>query len=320
MRDGRVTFGFLVMALTISAVACSSVKELRSPIVFRSPVVLKSEEEKKKELPPSAAPSAGTAVAAAETAQLPPAPEVKEQPQKERAEIRPAASPAVAKADQVEPDISMPADIPVFSSPELANYHISNLGKIQVSAPSDPGFTKEQALKRLKIAAYKRYGSSAQGLTNIELKESEGENFHKASGEVIMVSPKQAAAEGGGARLSPAAAESEFVTTSSRKPVAEFTIDRVQILSSDQVYQRKFRVLGKVTAVDKKVGFSKDEAIRELKIQAVKAYGNQAKGLLDVRLEKPARVFYYTKVRKPISTPQESKNYERASADVVVWE
>jgi hypothetical protein len=75
-----------------------------------------------------------------------------------------------------------------------------------------------------------------------------------------------------------------------------------------------------VSAVDKKAGFTKDEAIRELKIEAIKAYGNQAKGLLDVKLEKPARVFYYTKVRKPISTPEESENYERASAEVVVWD
>lgn len=99
-----------------------------------------------------------------------------------------------------------------------------------------------------------------------------------------------------------------------------FPLEKIRILSSDEVYHLKFKILGKVSAREKKQGFTEEEAIKELKIQAIKTYGNQAKGLTTIGLVKKQKIFYYTKGRRDISTPKEPDTYEKASAEVVFWE
>ena len=68
-----------------------------------------------------------------------------------------------------------------------------------------------------------------------------------------------------------------------------------------------------------KEGFTRQEAIQNLKIEAFKRYGSLAHGITNLALVKKSKVFYYTKARRNISTPKEPENYERASAEVVRW-
>lgn len=95
----------------------------------------------------------------------------------------------------------------------------------------------------------------------------------------------------------------------------------IKIVSSDDLLHVDFKILGEVSVRDRsRTGFTQEEVIRALKTKAFRNYRGQAKGLVNVQLVKKEKVFYYTKVRRSISTPKEPNTYEKASAEVVAWD
>lgn len=265
-------------------------KELRSPIVFRSPVVDKE---------PALTQPVSTPVAAA------PAPAKEAAP----AEQSPSVSPSMPSA---------PASVPVLSDQDLSNYRASVLGRVKVAGPDKEGFSEEEALRALKVEAFKRYGSLAQGITNVTFdRKNLGQGrCAEAAADVVALAQKAkeelaSPAVSAGAHMQ--GAQSEGADTN-------FPVDQIPVFSSEQLYNREFRVLGKVDIRERsQAGLTKEEAIRALKIAAVRAYGPAISGITSVKLVTQPKVFYFTKVRKNISTPQTPDAYEWAYADVIVW-
>jgi len=66
----------------------------------------------------------------------------------------------------------------VLHPDDLFSLSFRFLGRIKVKDYFKKGFTKERALKDLKIEAFKRYGNLAQGITNIEYKRRPLQNTH----------------------------------------------------------------------------------------------------------------------------------------------
>jgi hypothetical protein len=284
MNARILSAGFVIGSMILLLFGCAG-KEFRSPIVFRSPVVEKE--------------PARTLVAAA------PAPAREAAPAEQAA---PASAPMPAS----------PALVPVMSDQELANYRASVLGRVKVSGPGSEGFSEEEALRSLKVEAFKRYGSLAQGITNVTF-EREGlaqGRCTEAAGDVVALAEKGKEEPAAPAFTVGAKTEGSL----GKGADTNFPVDQIPVFTSEQLYNREFRVLGKVDIRERsQAGLTKEEAIKALKIAAVRAYGPKISGITSVKLVTQPRVFYYTKVRRSISTPETPDAYERAYADVIVW-
>ena len=207
---------------------------------------------------------------------------------------------------------SSPADIQVFSDQELSAKQVSSLGRITVKAADKKGFTTEQAMKELKIMAFKRYGSLAQGLAKIEYMETAGlfagdqNAFRQASCEVVTMS---AITE----QPSPGAEASQE---------AQETIpplERITVVSSAELFNLNFKMLGTVRARDTTPqGMSREQAVKSLKIEAYRLYGSRAKGLTNIKLKKEDPIYFYKKPQYSPS-PKAPEGYSKAVAEVVYW-
>jgi len=270
--------GLIIFLLTIFIYACSG-KEFRSPIVFRSPVVPDKPDSQK-----TAERSVSSTL-----------------PDKMVALEEPTTD------SSLPPDlIHSPAGIPIISEQELSGKGFSTLGRIYVDASPTQEFTREKALQNLKVEAFKRYGSLAEGIINVNYQKNQ-----RVSGDVIILEESESS--------STISMNSENHSVM-EEAQASFPFEKIQLLSSEDLYQLKFKVLGEVSVRDRSEdGLTEKEAIRILKMEAVRKYGSQAKGLTNLSLLRKQQKFFYTKVRKNISTPDKPDTYEKASAEVIVW-
>lgn len=289
MKARIVSAGVVTGSMMLLVCGCAG-KEFRSPIVFRSPVVEKESAPKQP---------ASTPVAAAPT----------------RAR---EAAPAEQAASAPAPMPSAPASVPVLSDQDLANYRASVLGRVKVAGPGKEGFSEEEALRMLKVEAFKRYGSLAQGITNVSF-DREGlaqGRCTEAAADVVALAEKGKEEPAAGPFTVGVKAEGAL----GEGPDTNFPVDQIPVFTSEELYNREFRVLGKVDIRERsQQGLTKEEAIKALKIAAVRAYGPAINGITSVKLVTQPKVFYFTKVRKNISTPQTPDAYEWAYADVIVW-
>jgi len=223
-----------------------------------------------------------------------------------------APIPEPAPSEEGKAASSSPADIQVFSDQELSTKQVSSLGRINVKAPDKKGFTNEQAVKELKIMAFKRYGSLAQGLAKIEYMETSGlfagaqTPYRQASAEVVT---RSSMAE----QKTPGAEASQEV----RETIPP--LDRIAVVSSNELFNLNFKMLGTVRARDTTPqGMSKEQALKSLKIEAYRLYGSRAKGLTNIKLKKEDPIYFYKKPQFSPS-PKAPEGYSRAIAEVVYW-
>jgi hypothetical protein len=312
--------GFMILLL-ILLVSCSSV-EIRSPIVFKKP---------KPEEPP----------VSSQTASVPPSPQeagVVEQspvlptptPQREKVAVREESIPADTgitekTPPQYESTTLSPASIPVLSHQDLAGYRFSVLGRIEVQSSSKEGFIQEKALQSLKVEAFKRYGSLAQGIINVDYKQgmrflsAKKDVYEGISGDVITLTKKTAVAKGEGSETIPAATDVPGGVSTLEETGEIPQLSNIAILSSDDLFNLSFKILGVVTVNDEsRKGFSEEQAVRGLKIEALRLYGVQAKALTKIKLTREQKVFYYKKTQN-LKSPETPKGFIKASAEVVTW-
>jgi hypothetical protein len=223
-----------------------------------------------------------------------------------------AAGMEPAPAEEVKGESTSPASIPVLNDQDLSQRRYSSLGRITVTSRDKKGFTSEQAQKDLKIMAFKRFGALAQGLAKIEYLEtsglfSSGKNIYReASAEVVTLS---SAGEG-----APAAEQAAAEARDAVPP-----LEKIAVLTSDDLFNRNFRVLGKVTVRDATPeGMSEEQAVKSLKIEAYRLFGSRAKGLSSLKLKKEDPIYFYKKPQYSPS-PQVAKGYNKASAEVLYW-
>ena len=160
--------------------------------------------------------------------------------------------------------------------------------------------------------AYKRYGALAQGIANIEYRDnsglfSAGQNIYReASAEVMTMATAGEAAQAG---------EQASVQSNGAIP----SLENIVVVSSDELFNRNFKVLGKVAVRDATPeGMSEEQAVKSLKIEAYRLFGSRVKGLSNLKLKKEDPIYFYKKPQYSPS-PQVSKGYNKASAEVLYW-
>jgi hypothetical protein len=296
---------------------CSAI-EMRSPIVFRKPKPQEPTPSTERASTPS--PSKEIKVVEQSPAQQGGEAVVKGEP----------VSPATKISEkfpskEYKTDILSPANIPILSNQDLTDYRFSFLGRIEVRSPSKDGFTQEKALQNLKVEAFKRYSSLAQGIINIKYKKKSDllsmnqDVYEEISGDVITLAKKTAVAPEEGSGTIPAVTgQSGGIST--QREVGEIPpLSNILIFSSDDLFHLNFKILGIVNIIDQsRKGFSEEQAIRDLKIEAFRLYGIQAKALTRIKLVREALVFYYKKTRS-VESPSAPKGFIKASAEVVTW-
>jgi hypothetical protein len=219
--------------------------------------------------------------------------------------IEPAAS------EEVTGESTSPSSIPVLADQELSQRRYSSLGRITVTSQGKKGFTSEQAEKDLKIMAFKRFGALAQGIARIEYQERSGlfsENrgvYREASAEVMSLSVDGEAAPAG----EQAAEAREAIPP----------LEKISVLTADDLFNRNFRVLGKVMVRDAtSEGMSEEQALKSLKVEAYRLFGSRAKGLSSLKLKKEYPIYFYKKPQFS-PPPQVAKGYNKATAEVLYW-
>ena len=219
--------------------------------------------------------------------------------------------PEPSPSAEVTGESTSPAGIPVLTEQDLSQRRYASLGRITVASPDKKGFTSEQAERELKIMAFKRYGALAQGLVKIEYMEkagmfSSGQNIYgEASAEVVTLSAAGETAAAG----EQAAADSGAIPS----------LEKMVIVSSDELFNRNFKVLGKVTVRDTTPeGMSEEQAVKSLKIEAYRLFGSRVKGLSNLKLKKEDPIYFYKKPQYS-PPPQVAKGYNKASAEVLYW-
>jgi hypothetical protein len=167
-------------------------------------------------------------------------------------------------------------------------------------------------LKELKIMAFKRYGALAQGLAKIEYMETSGlfagpqTSYREASAEVVTTSA-----------MAEPPTPGEGASPEVRETIPP--LDRIAIVSSDELFNRNFKMLGTVHARDTTPqGMSEEQAIKSLKIEAYRLYGSRAKGLTNIKLKKEYPIYFYKKPQYS-PPPKAPEGYSRAMAEVVYW-
>ena len=216
-----------------------------------------------------------------------------------------------APSPEAQGESISPSSIRVLTGQDLSRGRYSSLGRITVASPDKKGFSTEQAERQLKIVAYKRYGALAQGITRIEYLEksglfSSGENIYREASAEVMTTATAGEA---------AAAEQASAQGSGAIP----SLDKIVMVSSDELFNRNFKVLGKVIVRDKTPeGMSEEQAVKSLKIEAYRLFGSRVKGLSSLKLKKEDPIYFYKKPQYS-PPPQVSKGYNRASAEVLCW-
>jgi len=226
-------------------------------------------------------------------------------------ETGPAGMEQAAAAEEVKGESTSPSSIPVLAEQQLSERRYSSLGRITVTTRDKKGFTSEQAEKDLKIMAFKRFGTLAHGISRIEYQEksglfSEGKNIYReASAEVVTMTAAGEAAPAG-----EQAAEARDAIP---------PLEKITILTADDLFSRNFRVLGKVTVRDATIeGMSQEQALKSLKIEAYRLFGSRAKGLSSLNLKKEYPIYFYKKPQFS-PPPQVAKGYNKATAEVLYW-
>jgi hypothetical protein len=216
-----------------------------------------------------------------------------------------------APSEEVKGESTSPSSIQVLTDQDISQRRYSSLGRITVTSQDKKGFTSEQADKNLKIMAFKRFGALAQGIARIEYLEksgmfSAGQNIYReASAEVMTLSASGEASPAG-----EQAAEARDAIP---------PLDKIVILTSDELFNRNFRVLGKVTVRDATPnGMNEEQALKSLKIEAYRLFGSRAKGLSTVKLKKEDPIYFYKKPQYSPS-PKVPDGYNKASAEVLYW-
>jgi len=143
--------------------------------------------------------------------------------------------------------------------------------------------------------------------------------YERISGDVISLMKKASLVKEEGTGTSLSAAPISGGLSIERKEEEIPQLLNIAILSSDDLFHLNFKILGTVTVVDEsRNGITKEQAIRNLRIEAFRLYGAQAMALTKIKLIKETPVFYYKKTRSNES-PQTSKEFIKASAEVVTW-
>lgn len=203
----------------------------------------------------------------------------------------------------------------LLSDKDLVNHKFSILGKVSVHSKAKKGFNQGQADQALKKEAFKKYGSQAHGIFNITYEEKKGILFWRteiteASADVVtwedqkkVETPKP---------IPPEPLPSSEV--SEKTPLPELGIKPhapmdVKVLSSDDLFAMRFLFLGNIAVRNNsEAGFiSKEDAIKALKIEAVKKYANNAQGISNIEYQEEMTILHGTKIRA-------------VYADVVTWE
>jgi hypothetical protein len=223
-----------------------------------------------------------------------------------------ASVPEPAPSAENKEGSSSPADINIYSAQELSSKQLASLGQITVKAADKKGFTAEEAMKELKIMAFKRYGSLAQGIAKIEYMESSGlfagdkNTFRQASAEVMTSSA-----------ITDKQSPGTEAAQESREAIPP--LDKIAVVSSAELYNLSFKMLGTVRARDTTPqGMNREQAIKSLKIEAYRLYGSRAKGLTNIKLKKEDPIYFYKKPRYS-PPPKAQEGYSRAVAEVVFW-
>ncbi|MBI5375316.1 MAG: hypothetical protein HZA77_07765 [Candidatus Schekmanbacteria bacterium] len=263
-----------------------SIKEFRSPIVFRSPLIF---DDAKQQEPVQ------------------------------------AHIPYVSKEELIGEGkvtkITSPETVPLLSDEDVVNKGMVFLGEVSIKSPAEEGISKEKAEQYLKLEAFKRYGSMAQGIANVEyskktrLFSSDNDLYEKASADVLTQSRKTGkTVDAGSGQISPASGQNTAVSS-----IAEKSFIDIPVISSEELFNKNFRILGKIILDNEypQNFVTKDEAIRALKMEAFRLYGDRADGLTNLKFIKEAKVFYYKKTRQ-ISPPGDPKTYLSATAEVVM--
>lgn len=316
-----ITKAFLISIL-FSLCTCNTV-EIRSPIVFK--------KSKPKEQP--ASPQEATIASTPKKSEVPPSKPASIPPSKETTLLltekeSPKIGSEFEQVLQVQEEkntVLSPADISLLSPRELSKYQFSTLGHIEVKLPSQEEFNEERAIQDLKIEAYKRYGSLAHGITNVEYNRgisgliSFTKGYKSISADVVSLIKKDTPVIGKmgntQSRVSPRVPGEIFLEKVEDIP----ELSNIALISSKDLFHRNFKILGTVTVFDEsRKGFSEDQALKNLKIEAFRLYGKEARGLTKIKLIKEARVFYYKKTQSNLS-PKEPEGFIKATAEVVSW-
>jgi hypothetical protein len=315
MKSGCIIFLLIVLY------SCSSI-EIRSPIVFKK----SKPEEQPVSSEKTQAPSAPQQAKAGEQIPSPPSviPERREMAKEAPVQAGTESAQTLPSQEAKTTTLS-PAGIPVLSNQDLANYQFSILGHVEAKSPSKEGVTQEKALQNLKVEAFKRYGSLAQGIINIEYSRgitmltSKQDRYESISADVVTLIKKAAVFKEAGTGTAPSDTPISGGVPIERKEEEIPQLSNIVILSSDDLFHLNFKILGTVTVVDEsKKEFTEEQAIKNLKIEAFRLYGVQAMALTKIKLIKEAPVFYYKKTQSN-KAPQTSKGFIKASAEAVTW-
>ena len=320
MHKGIMKPAYMILMVSL-LFGCSAI-EIRSPIVLKKP---------KPEEPPVASQTATVAPAPRDSAmgeQTPAVPSPPPQSREGAAIEEPApATPGITEktpSQEYASGITSPASIPVLSQQDLTDYRFSVLGRVEANSPSKEWFTQEKALQNLKVEAYKRYGNLAQGIINVDYKRggtpllAKKDLYAGVSADVITL-VKKGTPEQEGAGTTPTVPSTPGGISTQQTAEDIPALAQISLLSSDDLFRRTFKILGTVSIYDEsKKGFTEEQAIRGLKIEAFRLYGVQAKALTRIKLIKESPVFYYKKTQSNKS-PGESTAFFKASAEVVTW-
>jgi len=320
--------GFTIFLLATLLLGCTI--ELRSPIKIGKP------KEKEEPSPPPRVVYAPP----------PPAPRAPVTPYPQQPPImtrQPVGQPQmmpVPSGRTPTTDVFSPEQIVILSPEYLANTRYAILGKVFVKDVSENGFSKQEAKEGLKYETFRQYGGQARGITNVtyegETSFFGSERYYEARGDVITweegstaptsdaaVLPQRlegtySARKGAGATvpaLDVQPLETEGTATY-QQPVQEpfptgvSTPRDILVLAKKDLLQYSVWTLGKVSvSSDEKKGFKKEEALQELKVQAFRQYGSNARGITNVTYEKKRGRL------NPLS-----KKIVGASGEVVTWQ
>ncbi len=285
---------FAALLLAAAVYSCS-VKEIQSPIVFRSPVVLQKAEVKEP-------------LESSEPAQPP-------------AETEDTTESAVSEPRPVR----VPADIVLLSDKDLADSRLSTLASIYISIPADE-FTQDRAVQELKVEAFERFGPLAYGIANIEHEKKVSvipgrQDHQEVSADVITLTQEGAASQRTAAASPDRGSSTVEDSIAPEEGLEGLSLESIRILTPDDLYHLSFRIVGRVSVRDRsQKGYTREEAIRALKTEAARNHGMQAMGLSNVKLVRSGITYYYEKTRRTLNLTERGDTYMKASADVVFWD
>ena len=327
--------GFSVFLLATLLLGCTI--ELRSPIKIGKP---KEKEEASPPprvvyAPPPPAPTAPPPPQRAPVTPYPQQPTIIAQQPVEQPRMMPVPSGQTPTTGVFSPE-----QIVILSAEYLANTRYVILGKVFVKDVSENGFSKNDGKEGLKYEAFRQYGGQARGITNVtyegETSFFGSERYYEASGDVITWEEGSTAPTSDVAMLPQRLEETYPAREETRATVPAFDVQPLEtegpttyqqpvqepystgvstprdivILAKKDLLSYSVWTLGKVSvSSDEKKGFEEEEALQELKVEAFRQYGSNARGITNVTYEtKRGRL-------NPLS-----KKIIGASGEVVTWQ